>query len=474
MSRSRVLFRNGCILTLDRQVGDFMRGDLLIEGDTIAAVGPDLVASDCEEIDASGTIVAPGFVDTHRHTWQATVRGVAVDWTLAEYFHGMRGLLGLHYRPEDVYVGNLLGTLEALDSGITTLLDWSHIMNSPEHADAAVAGLRDSGARAVFAHGSSNEQWANLPSTTPHPEDARRVRAQYFNSDEGLMTMALALRGPQFTPPAVVEHDWRLARELGVRITTHIGEGVGGGRQRPVAQLGAMGLLGADTTYVHGNELQDDELDMIAASGGSASVAPEVEMNMGHGMPGTGRFLAHGIRPCLSVDVVTGIGGDMFTVMRMALAMERALINQRAMATGTSVDRLSLTSRDVLEFATIEGARACGLGARVGTLTPGKQADLILVRTDGLNHIPLNNPFGALVLASHPSDVDSVYVAGRAVKRHGRLEGVDLTQLRRRADDSRNYLFEKAGLTVGLDWSLPFDAKWKQSHLASDATAGQS
>src|SRR5581483_5241661 len=352
MARTRVLIRGSCILTLGRGVGDFPRGDLLIEGSRVAAVGPTVEAADCEVLDASGMIVAPGFVDTHRHTWQAAIRGIAADWTLAEYFHGMRGLLGAHFRPEDVEIANLLGRLEALDSGITTMLDWSHIMNSPEHADAAVAGLRGVGARSVFAYGNGNAEWANLPSDVPHSEDARRVRVQHFRSDDDLVTMAMALRGPQFTPAHVVEHDWRLARELGLRITTHLGEGVAGARTRPVGRLRDQGLLGPDTTYVHCNTLPDEELRMIADSGGGISVSPEVEMNMGHGMPVTGRALAQGIRPCLSVDVVTGIGGDMFTVMRVCLAMERSLVNDRAIQAGTSVDRLPLTSRDVQETAT--------------------------------------------------------------------------------------------------------------------------
>ncbi len=246
MAQTRVLIRNGCILTLDLNVGDFVRGDLLIEGSTIAA--PTVGATDCEVIDAAGKIVAPGFVDSHRHTWQAAVRGIAADWTLAECFHGLRGLLGPHYRPEDVYTGNLLGRLEALDSGITTLLDWSHIMNSPEHADAAVAALRDSEARSLFAYGNSNAGWASLPSDVPHSEDARRIRTLYFNSDAGLVSMAMALRGPQFTTPRVVEHDWRLARDLGLRITTHLGAGVADARSGSSRSWGCWGPTARTST----------------------------------------------------------------------------------------------------------------------------------------------------------------------------------------------------------------------------------
>jgi 5-methylthioadenosine/S-adenosylhomocysteine deaminase len=457
----RLLIRGGTVLTLDRELGDLAQGDVLVEDGKIAAVGPRIEAGDCELLDASGRIVLPGFVDTHRHTWQAPLRNIGSDWTLFHYLRGIHTGLSKHYRPQDTYAGNLLGTLEALDSGITTLLDWSHNLNTPEHADAAIAGLRDSGARAVFAHGGGAPQWAVVPGNdVPHPDDARRVREQHFSSDEGLVTMALALRGPQFATQAVSERDWALAEELDLRISVHVGDGELG-KTRPIEWLRSRGLLNERTTYVHCNTLGDDELQWIADSGGTASVAAAVEMQMGHGWPATGRLLDLGVRPSLSIDVCSAVGGDMFSAMRATLLVQRALDNAAYEEAGRSLigETLRLSVRDVLEFATIEGARACGLERRIGSLTPGKEADVILLRTDSLATSPLNNAAGAVVYDAHPGLVDTVLVAGRVVKRGGKLVHVDTARIRRLGEATRDDLLEAArndpvmaGIAVGGTW----------------------
>src|SRR5919198_5963523 len=223
MADERLLIRGGTVLTMDPAIGDLTPGEVLIEDGAIAAVAPRLEAGDAELIDLENSIVLPGFVDTHRHTWQAPVRNVAADWTLGHYMTGVHNGLSRHFRPQDTYLGNLLGTVEALNSGITTLLDWSHNLGTPEHADAAVQGLMDSGARAIFAHGGGAAQWcAPLPSAVPHPDDARRVRERWFSSDDALVTMAMALRGPQFATKETTRADYALARELGTRITVHV------------------------------------------------------------------------------------------------------------------------------------------------------------------------------------------------------------------------------------------------------------
>jgi cytosine/adenosine deaminase-related metal-dependent hydrolase len=451
----RYLLQGGCLITLDRQLGDFTGGgDVLIEGSRIAEVGPNITASNCRVIDATGMLVIPGFVDTHRHTWQAQIRNIAADWTLAEYLQGIRAELGPRYRPEDVYAGNLIGVLEGLDAGITTLVDWSHIMNSPEHADAAVAALKESGSRALFAYGTPNDEntaaW-HFESTIPHSDDVRRVQKTHFASNDQLVTLAMAVRGPQFSTIDISEHDWRLARELGLRMTVHVGDGAWGIKYRPIEQLNERQLLGPDTTYVHCNTLPDNQLKLIADSGGSASIAPEVEMHMGHGFPATGRLLKVGIRPSISIDVCTDISADMFTAMRFCLAAERALANQTALEAGIPTD-IVLSTRDVLEFATIEGARACGLEDKIGTITPGKQADIVLIKTDGLNLTPLNNPTAAVVLAAHPGDVDTVFVAGVPVKQGGRLLSTDIARARKLAIESRDYLFAQAGVSKVDAW----------------------
>jgi 5-methylthioadenosine/S-adenosylhomocysteine deaminase len=452
----RRLIKNGTVVSLDPQVGDFPHADVLIEDDRIAAVGPDLGYVDAEIIDATGHVVMPGLIDTHRHTWQAFLRGIAADWTLGQYMTGLHLGLSGFFTADDTYAGNFVGAVEALDSGITTLLDWSHNVNVPEQSDAAVTALQDAGIRAVFAHGGGADMY-QVPSVVPHDQDIRRVRDQYFASDEGsLVTMAMALRGPQFATVDITEDDLALARELGLAVTMHAGDGEWG-RSGPVRRLHARGLLGPDITYVHCNTLGDDELQLIADSGGMASIAPDIEMQMGHGWPATGRLMAVGIRPSLSIDTCVSNGGHMFGTMRVALATQRAIDNSEPGASDRPA--VSLTSQDVLSFATVDGARVCGLAERVGSLTPGKQADILLVRGDTLTLAPLNNPIGQIVYAAHPGLVETILVAGTVVKRGGTLVGDLGKRACRLATEHRDALFERAcrseklaDARVGGDW----------------------
>lgn len=463
MSEDRYLLRGGCVITLDRELGDFTRGgDVLIEGSRIVEVGPHIDASDCQVVDATGMLVIPGFVDTHRHTWQAQIRNIAGDWTLAEYLQGIRADLGPRYRPQDVYAGNLIGVLEGLDAGITTLVDWSHIMNSPQHADAAIDALIESGSRALFAYGTPNDEntdaW-HFESTIPHSEDVRRVQKTYFSSNNQLVTLGMAVRGPQFSTMDITENDWKLARELGLRMTVHVGDGAWGLKYRPIEALNERKLLGPDTTYVHCTTLPHNQLQLIADSGGTASISPEIEMHMGHGFPATGRLMKVGVRPSLSIDVCTDISADMFTSMRVCLASERALANQVSLDAGIPTG-IVLTTRDVLEFATVEGARACGMLDKIGTITPGKQADIVLIRTTGLNLTPLNNPIAAVVLAAHPGDVDTVFVGGKLIKQGGRFVSIDVERAKKLAIESRDYLFTQAGVSNLEAWHPRVAAIW--------------
>jgi len=385
----------------------------------------------------------PGFVDTHRHTWQAQLRTIACDWTLGQYMTGLHSGLSGHFRPEDTNTGNLLGTVEALDSGITTLLDWSHNLATPEHADAAIEALRESGARAVFAHGGGAPQWDVLPNAVPHPEDARRVRDQHFAADGGLVTMAMALRGPEIATRDVTVSDFELARDLDLRITIHVGNGEMA-KDRPLAWMHDNGLMGPDVTYVHCNAVADDELAMIAATGGTASCSPDIELQMGHGWPATGRLLRAGIRPTISIDVCSSNGGHMFGAMRSLIGTQRGFDHAEAQERGEPLDHVPLSCREVVEFATIDGARAIGLDAEIGTLTPGKQADVILLSTDSYGMFPANSPYGAVVYNAHPGVVETILVAGKVVKRDGELLGIDRERLRSRAFASRDYIFERA------------------------------
>lgn len=438
---TRTLLRGGTVITSAARGEVLPDTDILIGADgTIEAIGRGLEAADAEVVDVAGRVVLPGFVDTHRHTWQSVVRNVASDWSLTEYLAGLHTGLSKYFRPEDTYTGNYLGALEALDAGITTLVDWSHNLATPQHADAAVQALKDTGMRAVFAHGGGSKQWgAPLPSPNNHPDDARRVRDQYFSDNTGLVTMALALRGPQFTLPEVNLHDFRLAEDLDLRVTVHVGDGYFG-KSGPIRKMKADGLLSDRITYVHCCTLGDDELQMIADSGGSASCAPDVEMQMGHGFPATGRLLAHGIRPTFSIDVCSSNGGDMFGTMRTAIGMQRALDNAPAVETGEVLERISLSVGDVLQFATIDGANAAGLGNVTGSLEVGKAADIVVLDDRSLAMTPLNNPIGAVVYNAHPGLVRDVFVQGNRVKKDGVLVGVDFAKLRASAEASRDYI----------------------------------
>ena len=429
---------------------------MLIEDGAIVAVGPHLGVSDAQVIDANDCLVLPGLIDTHRHTWQALFRNIASDWTLAHYFTGLHGTLSGLYRPVDTYAANLIGTLEALDSGITTLLDWSHNLNTPEHTDAAIDALIESRSRVVFGHGGGHRHWQPVSALAHPAEDVRRVREGRLSSDDARVTLCLAPRGNQFATMEVTQADWRLADELGIRISCHAGDGEWG-RNRPIAALAAHGLLGPSMTFVHCNSLADDELAMMADAGASASVSPDIELQMGHGWPATGRLLDAGIRPSLSIDVCASNGGHLFGTMRATIGTERGFDNAQARERGeSSVARMELTCRDVLEFATIEGARACGLDRRIGSLTPGKRADVIVVRADSFGMTPLNNPVGAFVYNAHPGLVDTVLVDGEVVKRDGVLLGVDAARVRRLAIESRDDIMRRAdgqaGARIGGDW----------------------
>lgn len=449
----RLLISRAWALTMDPSLGDIRDCDILVEDGRIAAIGRDLGVTDTSVnvIDAGHMIAIPGFVDTHRHTWQSLLRNTAVDWSLGQYFAGVRTVMGDHFTADDVYVANYCGALEALDAGITTLYDWSHCNNTPDHADATVQGLIDAGLRAVYGYGNANREWIPVSDLPTDFADVARVRRRYFPGEDGLVTMAFAARGPQYTTLDVAEADFRAARDLGLRITVHAGSGLWG-VGRPVARLAERGLLFPETVYVHACTLADDEFGLIADSGGFISCSPEVELNMGHGWPATLRALAAGLKPTLSIDVTTSIGGDMFNAMRAMMAAARAQVNARMLEERRILDRPAVTSRQILEFATIEGARACGLAHRVGSLTPGKQADIVLIDTDALNLFPVNNALGAVVEAAHAGNVDTVLVAGAMKKRHGRLVEIDMRATRRRMEAARDALFARAGVPSDGSW----------------------
>jgi cytosine/adenosine deaminase-related metal-dependent hydrolase len=435
----RKLITGGLILSMDPTVGELAKGDVLIDGDRIVSVGVALDGGESAEvIDADGTIVLPGFVDTHRHIWEGLLRNIGTDVPLegrTSYISFVLHKLAPAFRPEDAYVGNLISALGALDAGITTLLDWSHIQGSPAHTDAVVKALKDSGMRAVFAYGFP--WWGKWEER--QPSWFVRAATEHFSTQDQMLTLALAAPGPEFTDFEVSRDHWKLARETGARISTHVGVG-SYGLDGKVKEFGDAGLLGPDTTYIHCTTLSDTEIQMIVDTGGTVSLASPVEMMMGHGMPPIQKFLDRGLSPSLSVDVETNVPNDMFNQMRSVLGLQRAI----AAAEG----RDPVSTRDVLRWATLEGARANGLDHKVGSLTPGKEADVVMLRTDRLNVTPLNDPATAVVVGMDTSNVDTVIVAGRVMKRGGALDHVDWPTLHRSVEESRDSVIRRSGFRL--------------------------
>ena len=423
----KTLIKGGTILSMDPKIGDFAKGDILVNGSRIEKVAKSIRAADAKIVDASGMIVLPGFVNAHIHTWQTGIRGVAGNWSIIEYLHEMHAKIAPRYTAKDTYLGNLVGALNQISNGATTIFDWCHNNATPRHTDAAIDALKETGIRAVFGHGSPkpDAKEGALPFThIPHPRsELERLRKGALSDDQGLVTLAMAALGVDFSVWEVCEHDFRLARELDLLISTHVWGAPTRLNPDGYAKLEKLGLLGPKHNMVHGNYIPDEELAIVVGSGASVTVTPEVEIQMGHGNPLIGRVRALGARPSLGVDVESNISGDMFTVMRMALQPQRMLDNRATLtATKAPAVHISISPREALEWATIDSARAIGLDDRIGTLTPGKQADVIMINGRDLNLFPVNNPLETVVFHANGGNVDTVMVAGRILKQNKKLK----------------------------------------------------
>ena len=421
----RTLIRSGMVVTMDEALGVLGRGDVLIEDGRIAAVAPSIAAGDAEVIDAANRIVMPGFVNAHIHTWQTGLRGIAADWTILEYLHHMHAAIAPGFSPDDIYISNLVGALNQLNAGVTTLVDWCHNNPSPAHTDRAIDGLIDSGIRAVFLHGSPKpDPKPGQPhfSEIPHPRgEIERLARDRLPCRDGLVTLGMAVLGPAYSTYEVSRHDLALARELGMVCSMHVG---GGAMRTPdgFPRLVAEGLVGGHVNIVHGNSLADEQLRPLVDNGATVTVTPEVELQMGFGDCLTGRLRAFGSAPSIGSDVESSLGSDMFTTMRMALQAQRNLDNQAVIRrTGRAPEQISIPCREALQWATVNGAAMVGLGDRIGSLAPGKDADIVLLRADDLNLVPVVDPVASIVLHAGAGNVDTVLVGGRVLKRHGTL-----------------------------------------------------
>ena len=448
---AKTLIKNGWVVTLDPKLGDTRGGDILVEDDRIVRVGRRLRATDVKIVDANGMIIMPGFVNAHLHTWQTGIRGIAGNWSIPEYLGLMHAKIAPRFTADDTYIANLVGALNQISNGATTIFDWCHNNATPAHTDGAIAGLKESCIRAVFGHGSPkpDTKEGELPFThIPHPRnEIERLRRGPFASDDGLMTLAMAILGPDFSTYEVTEHDFRLARELDLLVSAHTWGAPNRMNKDGYQKLARKGLLGPDHNLVHGNYLGDRELKLVVDHGVSVTVTPEVELQMSHGTPLTGRIRALGARPSTGVDVESNISGDMFTVMRMTLQTQRALDNKEtAKKTKAPAQALTISPREALEWATIDSARALRLDHRVGSLTPGKQADIILIDTDALNLFPVHDPIESIVFHANGSNVDTVMVAGRVLKKAGRLRFRGLAEKKEHLAKSGRRILKGAGL----------------------------
>ena len=395
------LIKSATVISMDAGIGDLSAGDVLVEDGRIAEVRPGIDlgsgATETEIVDGQGRIVIPGLINAHMHTWQTALRGYAANWTLLEYFRRMHAGLATVFRPEDIYIATLVGALNQINCGATTLVDWCHNNPTPEHTDAAVRGLIESGIRAAFFHGSPKpEPKPGEPhfSEIPHPRhEVERLLAGPLADRNGLVTPGLAILGPHYSTLDVAMHDFRLAREFNLIASMHQG---GGPAKTPGGweKLIEAGLVGPRVNIVHGNDLPDDLLQRL-------------------------------------VDLESAISGDMFTVARMALAAQRALDNAaERISSGGIPPTSTVPASEALDWITTRGAAMLGMADRIGSLAPGKQADIAVMSLGPLAMWPVHDAVASLVMQGSGARVRDVMVAGRFRKRDGRLLQSDLGEIR--------------------------------------------
>jgi cytosine/adenosine deaminase-related metal-dependent hydrolase len=457
----RYIIRGGHVMSMDPKLGNFAQADVLVEGKKILAVGPNLRAADAGVIDARGRIVMPGFVDTHHHLFETALRGFLANGVLIadgtaptaiNYFQHILQTFAPVYRPEDVYISELFGSLSQLDAGVTTVHDISQIHHSPAHSDAAIQALLDSRRRAAFGYFES----AGGVAGNQYPDDARRIRKQWFSSDDQLVTMVMG--GEIYLPG--FERAWAIGRELNLQVAAHILSPFG---MRPTFDhLARTNQFGPDNLFIHVTGMSDLAWQAIKDAGARVSLAVPIEMNMRHGMPPILKTISLGIQPSLSTDVEVTLNADMFYQMRSTMNLQRALVNQTILDSGFAQDPPNfwpappagtpalLQTQDVLRFATINGAKDLRLDQKIGSLTPGKEADILLLNAEALNVAPLNNVPGAVVALMDRSNVETVIVAGAVRKWKGKLRGVDMNRLRTEVEASRDRVFAAAGIPQDL------------------------
>lgn len=481
----RYVIRGGAVMTMDPSMpnqGEYVRADVLVEGKKIKEVGPNLHVRGAGEIDARGKIVMPGFIDTHHHQAWTAIRssipdsiliddGTGTASALQNYFFNVLGALqptlpgfANHYRPEDVYISELFGGLSQLDAGVTTVLDISQIHHSPQHSDAAVKALKDTGRRAMLGF---FESAGNIPGNQ-YPADAPRIAGNLSGDD----LVGFVMGGEVYLGNATTRQSWTIGRQLGALVAAHILSPFG---IRPILdQLTGVspdvpdftgetleGIeVGEDNLFIHMTGMSDPAWQKVKDVGAKVSIAFPIEMNMRHGQPPILKmqsFRSSAFEPSLSTDVETNLTADFFTQMRSAMTMQRMVVNQAVLDSGpipvnpwppgpglgNDLPPL-LNVRDVLRFATINGAKHLRLDSKTGSLTPGKEADIIILDATHINVFPANHVPGAVVQMMDRSNVETVIVAGQIRKWKGKLLDVNLRKLRNDLENARDFIFNAA------------------------------
>ena len=432
---NRTLLRGGCVLTLGKKTPNFATADVLIEDGRIAEVGSGVRARDAENVDASETIVMPGFVDTHRHTWRSLFRNVGDASPNGEVLDPSK--LAGHLQPDDVYAATLVGLLGAAEAGITTVVDWSDLPVDDALAGAALQAHADAGVRTVFVRGLDDAQDLGRTPT-------RELIARLSGRAGALTTIGLGLDLSSNDVGSVAE-SFALARELGVRVHAHGGSSAV--VSKAIARLAEQGVLGPDVTLVHAFGLDDATARALASSGTSVSVTPSSEMAGGLGAPPIQLLIDPDLRPALGVDDERVAPGALFAQMRATISLQHAVLFDRKLVGKASLPKL-MSTRNIIRYATVEGARAAGLAGVTGSLEPGMQADVIVLRTDRPNIFPINDPIGAVVWGMDTSNVEWVFVGGRALMRSGALDA-DVQRARELAETARRRVVAAVGLVVG-------------------------
>jgi 5-methylthioadenosine/S-adenosylhomocysteine deaminase len=415
---TRLLLRGGCVLTLGAK--NFKQADVLIEDDVIVEVGPGLRARDAEQVDATDTVVMPGFVDSHRHARTSLFRNLGETASTRD--------LRDRYGSEDVYAATLIGLLGAAEAGITTVVDWSDVPPGEGLVEAALQAHADSGLRTVFVHAGGSVTRELLTGL----------------SDRAGPSTSIALGSGDLTDLDRIASEWSLAHELGLRIHAHAGPTA---RAGAISEVAGRGLLGNEVTLVHWSDLRASDLDPVRSSGASVSLAPSSEMAGGLGSPPIQQLIDRDIRPGLGVGDEGLSPGDMFAQMRATISMQHATVFDLKLAGKAGLPKL-MSTRDAIRSATVDGARAAGLGPVTGSLAVGKQADVIVLRTDRPNVFPINDPIGAVVWGMDTSNVDWVLAGGRVLMRGGVL-GADVDRARDLAIAARERVAVASGRAVG-------------------------